>query len=157
MDGKCAYCGANEGKFGEIVREKMDFHAYEFIHTTKPEEIFGMKFDVIIGNPPYQHDTAGAGKQAKPIYHLFVCQAKKMMPKFLIMITPSRWLSGGMGLDKYREEMLNDNRIREIVDFSLSTDCFPGVDIAGGVSYFLWDRDYKGKCKYTYTDNGRFQ
>ena len=111
-----------------------------------------MKFDVIVGNPPYQLETEGAGKQARPIYQLFVRQAKRMNPRFLIMITPSRWMSGGMGLDEYRDEMLNDRRISKIVDYSLASECFPGVDIAGGVSYFLWKRDQCGDCAYTYID-----
>ena len=152
QNGKCIYCGASQGEYERS--DDLETHAYEFIHWVKPEEIFGMKFDVIIGNPPYQLNTSGAGKQAKPIYQHFVRQAKKLNPRYLVMITPSRWMAGGMGLDDYRDEMLNNNHIRSIVDYSLSTDCFPGVDIAGGVSYFIIDSSYKGDCSYTYIDNG---
>lgn len=113
-----------------------------------------MKFDVIIGNPPYQLETDGAGRQAKPIYHLFVEQAMKLAPRYLVMITPSRWLAGGMGLDDYRSRMLKNRHIRYMIDYSLSTECFPGVDVAGGISYFLWDREHAGDCEYTYIDNG---
>ncbi|WP_314793693.1 Eco57I restriction-modification methylase domain-containing protein [Eggerthia catenaformis] len=154
QNGKCVFCGTSaKGDLSEKNRgEDLETHAYEFIHIRKPEELLKMKFDVIISNPPYQLETDGAGKQAKPIYQQFVRQAKKLKPKYMAMITPSRWFAGGMGLDDYRTEMLNDGHLKSVVDYSLSRDCFPGVDIAGGVSYFLWDGSYSGTCDYTYVD-----
>lgn len=157
-NGKCTFCGASQSALDR--GGELETHAYAFIHTdnikARIAELLGgdMQFDVIIGNPPYQLDDGGFGASAIPIYNKFVHQAKDLEPRFLTMVIPSRWLFGGRGLDDFRNEMLNDNRIRKLVDYPDSRQVFPSVDVAGGICYFLWDRDNPGDCRVVEFEHG---
>ena len=151
--GKCIYCGVGSENFGEEKREGLAQHAYAFIHDKNPYE--NMNFDVIIGNPPYQLNVGVESKSfAIAIYQKFIQQAIKLNPRYLCMIVPSRWFSGGRGLDDFRDEMLNDKRLKEIHDYPDASDLFSGVEVKGGVNYFLWDRDYNGDCRVVSYEKG---
>ena len=151
---KCTFCGARKSTYAR--GDVLESHAYKFIHIDKDNNlshsVFGkdMQFDVIVGNPPYQlNDGGGTGSSAVPIYHKFVDQAKKINPKFLSFIIPARWFTGGRGLDKFRESMLADTSLQILHDYPDASDCFPGVEIKGGVCYFLWNNSYDGDCTIT--------
>lgn len=144
-DGKCIHCAASQSEYDRGA--ELETHAYQFIHNLDVKKVLNMKFDVIIGNPPYQmSDGGGEGSSATPIYDKFVKNAIKLNPRYLTMIIPARWYSGGKGLDNFRDDMLNDKHLRIIHDFPETSDCFPGINIRGGVCYFLWNRDQQGNC-----------
>jgi hypothetical protein len=153
--GTCSFCGASQATLDR--GEGFESHAYAFIHApdikSRLAKCFGdgMQFDVIVGNPPYQLSDGGGGggASATPIYNLFVEAALSLEPRYAVMITPSRWFSGGKGLDEFRARMLGDHRLAKLVDFPQLYDVFPGVKIRGGVSYWLWSRDHTGGCEVT--------
>jgi site-specific DNA-methyltransferase (adenine-specific) len=157
-NGRCLYCKASQQTLDR--GEGFESHAYAFIHTddikARIAELFGddMQFDVIIGNPPYQLNDSGFGTSAAPIYNLFTEQAKKLEPRYLSLVIPARWFAGGKGLDSFRAEMLEDDRLRVIEDFPDSNDVFPGTQIKGGVLFFLWDRENRGLCRVRTHDKG---
>lgn len=153
-NGKCKYCGASQAVYDRGPEAEQ--YAYVFIHTNNPKQFFNnMKFDVIIGNPPYQLNDSGFGISAKPIYDNFILQAKALKPRYISVIVPARWFAGGKGLDEFRDEMLHDDRLRIIHDYPQAFECFPGVQIKGGVCYFLWDRENRGLCKVTTHKDGK--
>lgn len=136
--------------------ERMDDHKRLANKLTNPatwgKEGERMKFDAIVGNPPYQNltnggnDTGTAARQAVPVFQAFVGQARFLTPNYISMIIPARWYNGGMGLNAFRESMLNDKRIAKLIDYANSKELFPTVDIAGGICYFLWDANYEESC-----------
>ncbi len=164
---KCKHCsisGASEYN-DKNQREK---YAYELIHIPKlnlkrymQDRFFGgdrnMKFDIIIGNPPYQLSDGGAQASARPIYNLFINQARELNPKYLCMIIPSRWMTGGKGLDDFRSSMISDKHIRLLHDFIDPKECFPSNEIKGGVCYFVWERDNQGPCRICTHKDGKIK
>ncbi len=149
-DTKCLFCGAPKTVLDRDAT--LENYAYAFIHTNdikqRVNELFGaeMQFDVIIGNPPYQMKGGAGGTSDSSIYHLFVEQAKRLEPKYLSMVIPSRWLAGGRGLDDFRQEMLNSYQLKRLVDYPVSKEVFPNVEVKGGICYFLWSGDHQGSC-----------
>lgn len=155
---KCSYCGAGESDYER--GDDKETHAYAFIHTSdikkRISDIFGavMHFDLIVGNPPYQLSDGGFGKSAVPIYHSFVEQAKALDPTYLSMIIPARWFAGGKGLDNFRQSMLHSPELAELHDFPNTEDVFPGVNVRGGICYFLYNKNHIGETKVVTHQSG---
>lgn len=152
-ESKCKFCGAQQAILDRDAG--LENYAYAFIHTDNIQaritELFGenMQFDVIIGNPPYQMKGGAGGSSDSSIYHLFVEQAKSLGPKYLSMVVPSRWLAGGRGLSEFRKEMLGSHNLAKLVDFPVSREVFPNVEVKGGICYFLSSQSHKGPCNVT--------
>ena len=152
-DGKCLEC---KGTREQLEQPDRDNKAYALIHEGGRDELskdLDMKFDVILGNPPYQMDAEG-GNRTIPVYNAFIDEAKKLNPRYMSFVIPSRWMAGGLGLNEFRESMLSDTRLRKLVDYADAGEVFPGVEIKGGVCFFLWDRDDAGPCEMTHIRNG---
>lgn len=138
---KCTVCGAPES----LERgTHLENYAYSFIHD---DDIYNMRFDVIIGNPPYQLEDGGFGASSTPIFQLFVQKAKSLSPRFISFVIPARWYSEGKGLDEFREQMINDRCLKYLVDYPKLFECFPGVEIKGGVCFFVRDNQWDGDCE----------
>jgi site-specific DNA-methyltransferase (adenine-specific) len=151
VNGKCKYCGANKEQWNR--GKELETYAYELIHTDNPERIFNMNFDVIISNPPYQMTfgiEGGNSANAKSIYNQFMDKAVRLNPRYLVMITPSRWMTKtAQGIpDAWVDAVLASNGFKVIHDYENASECFPGVEIKGGVNYFLFEKDYNGQCEY---------
>ena len=156
VNGRCSECG---GAKEQLERDGRDNYAYGFIHAEGRAAIkkeIDMKFDVIVGNPPYQMDNE-TGNRPMPLYDQFVDQAISLGPQFIAMIIPSRWMAGGLGLNEFRSRMLSDSRLRVLVDYPDSSELFPGVKVMGGICYFLWRRDDPGLCSTTLVRGGKAQ
>jgi site-specific DNA-methyltransferase (adenine-specific) len=140
----CEHCGAKKSIYGKD--ERVEDNAYPFIHL--PPKSIEVPFDVIVGGPPFQlFDGGGTGASARPLYHLFVQRAIQLKPRYVALVTPARWYSGGKGLDEFRKTMMRDKRLKKIVDFPDTRNRF-ATDIAGGICYFLWDREHSGPCQF---------
>jgi len=152
-DKKCVFCGAPKAILDRD--SELENYAYAFIHTNDIKAriagLFGddMQFDVIIGNPPYQMKGGAGGTSDSSIYQLFVEQAMRLGPRYLSMVIPSRWLAGGRGLDGFRQDMLGSRNLRAMVDYPVSREVFPNVEVKGGICYFLWSKFYEGPCDVT--------
>ena len=141
-------------KINEILKQNKKFSEINLEDEIKVSDE-KVKFGVVIGNPPYQVSDGGARASAKPIYHEYINLSKVLSSSYVSIISPSRWFTGGKGLDLFRSKMIEENKFRTLIDFSDSKECFSGVEVKGGVNYFLWDINYNGECnvKNIYKNN----
>ena len=140
-----------------ILTQNKPFSAIKLTDSPLEGENNMIKFDAVVGNPPYQIIDGGAHASATPLYNLFVNIAKKLSNRYVSLIMPSRWMTGGKGLDSFRREMIHDKHILKLFDHFNAADCFSNVDIKGGICYFLRDKDTIGLCEVvSYTNDGTF-
>lgn len=117
-----------------------------------------MKFNAIVGNPPYHEYDGGAGSSSRPIYNFFTEASMELNPNYISLIMPSRWMTSGKGLDDFRNKLINDTRFMVLHDYFDATECFSNVEIKAGVCYFLWNRNYSEKCNiYTHFENNKVE
>ncbi len=117
-----------------------------------------MKFNAIVGNPPYQESDGGAGASAKPLYNLFTEASMELNPNYISLIMPSRWMTGGKGLDDFRNKIIDDKRFMVLHDYFNAKECFSNVEIKAGICYFLWNKNFNGKCNiYTHYGNNEIE
>lgn len=129
-------------KIKALLTQSKPFDTIKLTDTLTEGENDMIKFEAVVGNPPYQENDGGAQKSARPIYNYFVYMGKKLTSKYLSIIMPSRWYAGGKGLDEFRDDMLNDPHICVLHDFSHPKDIFPDTNNRGGVCFFAWDKDF---------------
>jgi site-specific DNA-methyltransferase (adenine-specific) len=146
-NGKCENCGARQADYDR--GDAREAYAYPFIHGIDPKELFNVRFDVIIGNPPYQLSGGAGGSSDSSIYHLFVQQAFMLEPHYAVFVIPSRWMAGGRGMDEFRADMLSSGKLKELVDYPVSKEVFPGVEVKGGICFFLREKSHNGETNVT--------
>ena len=141
---------AKPALFHKDIVKGIDFwHVYNSIPKNENENINNMKFKAIVGNPPYQIMDGGTQTGAVPVYNKFVDAGRQLEPNYLSMIMPAKWYNGGRNLDEFRASMLSDRHIQRLFDYLDSSEIFNTVDVAGGICYFLWNKEYDGLCSVT--------
>ena len=149
----------NYKKIKSILTQNIPFSKITLYNKISIKEGESLKIEAVVGNPPYQIGDGGAQKSAKPIYQNFVKLAKEVTPEYFSLIMPTRWYAGGKGseLEDFRNEILNDIRIKELHDFLNPERLFPNTNIRGGVCFLLWDKVYDNTSEHTsvatYEDN----
>ena len=139
----------------DIVQGTTFWEVNPNIQKKNNEDLNNMKFNAIVGNPPYQLMGASGGNNDAPIYQHFFNAAKEVSNNFVSFIIPSRWFAAGREnlLGEFRKYMLTQGHVERLTAFIDSRALFPTVDIKGGICYFLVNVNYKGTCHYSLVNN----